>query len=84
MIAVQLTLLIPAFTVAEATLSFVGLGFGDITPSWGTMLHDASSVRAFADFPWLLSPAVGIFLVVLGLNLILQHRGEGPQFERWL
>jgi len=84
LIAVQLTLLIPAFTVAEATLSFVGLGFGDITPSWGTMLHDASSVRAFADFPWLLSPAVGIFLVVLGLNLILQHRGEGPQFERWL
>jgi ABC-type dipeptide/oligopeptide/nickel transport system permease subunit len=36
------------------------------------MLHDASNVRVFADFPWLLSPAVAMFLVVLGLNLALQ------------
>jgi len=27
----------------------------------------------FADFPWLLSPAVAMFLVVLGLNLVLQR-----------
>ena len=39
------------------------------------MLHDASSVRAFADFPWLLSPAAAIFLVVLGLNLLFQQAG---------
>jgi len=26
----------------------------------------------FADFPWLLSPAVAMFMVVLGLNLVLQ------------
>jgi peptide/nickel transport system permease protein len=72
-IAVQTTMLVPAFIIAEATLSFVGLGFPDPTPSWGTMLHDASSIRVFADFPWLLSPAMAMFLVVLALNLVLER-----------
>lgn len=76
-LAVQITLMIPAFIIAEATLSFVGLGFPDPVASWGTMLHDASSnVRVFADFPWLLSPAVAMFVVVLGVNLTLQNRGK--------
>jgi peptide/nickel transport system permease protein len=74
-VGVQLTLLVPAFIVAEATLSYVGLGFPDPVASWGTMLHDAASnVRVFADFPWLLSPAAAMFLVVLGLNLALEGR----------
>jgi peptide/nickel transport system permease protein len=78
-IAVQMTLLVPAFIVAEATLSYVGLGFPDPIASWGTMLHDASSnIRVFADFPWLLSPAAAMFLVVLGLNLVLQS-GRSPE-----
>ena len=73
-LAVQITLLVPAFIVAEATLSYVGLGFPDQVASWGTMLHDASTnIRVFADFPWLLSPAAAMFLVVLGLNLVLQN-----------
>ena len=45
-IVVQITLLVPAFIVAEATLSFVGLGFPDPVASWGTMLHDASRTSA--------------------------------------
>ena len=80
-IGVQLTMLLPAFIVGEATLSFVGLGFPDTVASWGTMLHEASNPRALADFPWLLSPAVGIFTVVLGLNLLLQGRARGLQDE---
>ena len=77
-IAVQITLLIPAFIIAEATLSYVGLGFPDPVASWGTMLHDASSnIRVFADFPWLLSPAAAMFLVVLGVNLVLQNGTRG-------
>jgi peptide/nickel transport system permease protein len=74
-VAVEITVLVPAFIIAEATLSYVGLGFPDPVASWGTMLHDASSVRAFADFPWLLSPAAAMFLVVLGLNLLFQQPG---------
>ena len=76
-VAVQITLLVPAFIVSEATLSYVGLGFPDPIASWGTMLHDAATnIRVFADFPWLLSPAAAMFIVVLGLNLVLQddHR----------
>jgi peptide/nickel transport system permease protein len=80
-VAVQLTMLIPAFIVAEATLSYVGLGFPEPVASWGTMLQDASSIRALADFPWLLSPAAAMFLVVLGLNLLLQDRSDGPHYE---
>jgi peptide/nickel transport system permease protein len=81
-IAVQVTLLLPAFIVAEATLSFVGLGFPDEVASWGTLLHESSNVRALADFPWLLSPAVAIFLVVLGLNLVVQGGSRGLHHER--
>jgi peptide/nickel transport system permease protein len=73
-LATQATLLIPAFIIAEATLSFVGLGFPDPVPSWGTMLHEASNLRALADFPWLLSPAAAMFLVVFSLNVLVQRR----------
>jgi peptide/nickel transport system permease protein len=70
-VLIEAVLLVPAFIVGEATLSYVGLGFPDPVASWGTMLHDGSSIRAFTDFPWQLSPAVAIFLLVLGLNLAL-------------
>ncbi|MBZ5560521.1 MAG: ABC transporter permease [Acidobacteriia bacterium] len=80
-IAVEMTLLVPAFIVAEATLSYVGLGFPDPVASWGTMLHDAANIR-FADFPWLLSPAAAMFVVVLGLNLALERRASGIESLR--
>jgi peptide/nickel transport system permease protein len=70
-IAAQLTMLVPGFIIAEATLSYVGLGFPPDVPSWGTMLQEASTIRAIGDFPWLLSPAVAIFVVVLALNVTL-------------
>jgi peptide/nickel transport system permease protein len=68
----QATLLIPGFILAEATMSYVGLGFSDRTPSWGSMLHDAANVAVLADFPWVLAPAAAIFIVVLAVNLIVQ------------
>jgi peptide/nickel transport system permease protein len=83
-IAVEITMLVPSFIVAEATLSYVGLGFPDPVASWGTMLHDASTVRAFADFPWLLSPAAAMFAVVLGLNLVMQSGAKSLGYERSL
>lgn len=75
-VAVQVTLLVPAFIIAEATLSYVGLGFAEPVVSWGTMLQEASNLRALVDFPWLLSPAAAIFAVVMALNLILP--GDDP------
>lgn len=73
-VGVEMTMLVPAFVVAEATLSYVGLGFPDPIASWGAMLHDAANVRVFVDAPWLLSPAVAMFVVVFGLNLSLPQR----------
>jgi peptide/nickel transport system permease protein len=64
-LVVQATLLVPAFIMAEATLSFVGLGFAQPTPSWGVMLLDAAAVQTAADAPWLLAPAAAIVLTVL-------------------
>ena len=72
----QATLLLPAFILAEATLSFIGLGFPDTIPTWGTMLRDAENVALLADAPWSLAPAFAIFVVVLGVNLVVQ--GAGP------
>ena len=63
-LGVQATVLGPAFIMAEATLSFVGLGFAPPAPSWGAMLLDAAAVRTTADTPWLLAPAVAIVFMV--------------------
>jgi peptide/nickel transport system permease protein len=70
-LAVQTALLVPSFVLAEATLSYVGLGFPDGVPSWGTALSEAANVSALTRAPWLLTPAVAIFLVVLGTNAVL-------------
>lgn len=66
----QATLLIPAFILAEATLSFVGLGFGEPTPSWGVMLQEAGRGPILAEAPWLMAPAAAIVLVVLTVNSV--------------
>lgn len=74
-IVTQALLLVPAFVLAEATLSFVGLGFSEPTPSWGTMLREASNPFTLRHAPWLLAPAGAIALVTLGANLV----GEKPR-----
>jgi peptide/nickel transport system permease protein len=75
-LAVQITLLVPAFILAEATLSFVGFGFAEPTPSWGVMLHEAGQAGALSDAPWLLAPAAAIVLTVLSLHLISSGASE--------
>lgn len=79
----QATLLLPAFILAEATLSYVGLGFPNTVPTWGTMLQDASNGSLIAEAPWMLAPAAAIFIVVLAVNLSVQGTGRAPvQLER--
>ena len=73
-LVVQATLLLPAFILAEATLSYIGLGFPDTVASWGTMLAGAGNYNAIARFPWTLSPAIAIFAVVFATNLIAGER----------
>jgi peptide/nickel transport system permease protein len=73
-VVAQGLLLLPAFILAESTLSFIGLGFGPATPSWGTMLQEAANIRAIAEYPWVFAPAVAVALTVLGLNLLSEGR----------
>lgn len=70
----QASLLLPAFILAEATMSFVGLGFPADVATWGTMLHDAANVASLGDAPWTLAPAFAIFLVVLSVNIAVRTR----------
>ena len=65
---VQATLAIAAAVIAEASLSFLGLGQQPPAPSWGSMLNTAKN---FVDqAPWMaIWPGLSIFLLVLSFNL---------------
>jgi len=58
--------------LAEATLSFIGLGLPDTVPSWGTSLQDASTLGSIALYPWILAPAVAVFVLTLLVNLAVR------------
>jgi peptide/nickel transport system permease protein len=75
-LAMQATLLLPAFILAEATMSYIGLGFSEASPTWGTMLQEAGNAALLGDTPWALAPAGAIFLVVLAVNLVVQDSGR--------
>ena len=79
---VQSTLLLPAFILGEATLSYVGLGFPGHVATWGTMLLDAANPNAIERFPWTLAPAGAIFVVVLVTNVVLQSDKIGSNILR--
>lgn len=75
----QAGVLLPAFILAEATLSFVGLGFAPPVASWGAMLQDAAAVRVVSETPWLLAPAAAIVVSVLCVHVSLRFRsGAAP------
>jgi peptide/nickel transport system permease protein len=66
---VQATLSIAAAIIAEAALSFLGLGQQPPAPSWGSMLNAAQ--RFLVTAPWLaIWPGLAIFLTVLSFNLV--------------
>lgn len=68
-VLVQSTLTIATAIIAEASLSFLGLGQQPPAPSWGSMLNVAKNFLEQA--PWMaLYPGIAIFLVVLGFNLL--------------
>jgi peptide/nickel transport system permease protein len=68
-VIVQATIGMAGSIIAEASLSFLGLGVQPPTPSWGTML-DAGRAHLF-DAPHLtVFPGVAIALLVLGFNFV--------------
>jgi peptide/nickel transport system permease protein len=66
---VQTTLSIAAAIIAEAALSFLGLGQQPPAPSWGSMLNSAQ--RFLTNAPWMaVWPGLAIFLTVLSFNIV--------------
>jgi peptide/nickel transport system permease protein len=71
---IQISLVVGTFAmataiIAEASLSFLGLGVPPEIPTWGTMLADG---RIYVSTAWWLAlfPGLAIFLTVLGINLL--------------
>ena len=77
LLIVQGTIQFSLGILAEAGLSYVGLGAQPPTPSWGRMLADAQTMVSFAPHMALI-PGIAIILTVLGLNLM----GDG--LRDWL
>jgi peptide/nickel transport system permease protein len=66
---VQATLTIASAIIAEASMSFLGLGLQPPAPSWGSMLNSAQ--RFLGNAPWMaLWPGIAIFATVLSFNLL--------------
>ncbi len=77
LLIVQGTIQFSLGILAEAGLSYVGLGAQPPTPSWGRMLADAQTMVSFAPHLALI-PGLAIIVTVLGLNLL----GDG--LRDWL
>lgn len=69
LLIVQGTIQFSLGILAEAGLSYVGLGAQPPTPSWGRMLAEAQTMVSFAPHLALI-PGMAIILTVLGLNLM--------------
>ena len=64
------TMSVPGYILAEAGLSFLGLGIRDPMASWGNMLSAAQNLTTLTTRPWILAPGFAIFLTTLSFNFL--------------
>jgi peptide/nickel transport system permease protein len=69
-IIVVLTLTVPSIILAEAFLSFLGIGIQEPLVSWGTLMQDAQNLQTLGSHLWIMSPVVFIVTAVLGFNFL--------------
>ncbi len=70
-IVVAFTVNIAIFIIAEAGLSFLGLGVPVTTPTWGNLLTAAQNPVVVNEYWWLwVFPALSIAVFVLGVNFV--------------
>ena len=64
------TMSVPGYILAEAGLSFLGLGIREPMASWGNMLSAAQNLTTLTSRPWILAPGFTIFLATLAFNFL--------------
>jgi peptide/nickel transport system substrate-binding protein len=77
LVLTQASVLIPQYLLAEVALSFLGLGIGEPTASWGGMLGTLQQYHVLTSYWWMLAPAVALATIALGyhaLTAIVQDR----------
>lgn len=78
----QAALLVPQYILAEVTLSFLGLGISEPSPSWGNMLASLQRYSVLVSYWWMLLPALAPVIVSLCCftigDVLLQRRGVVP------
>ena len=62
----QAAILVPQYVLAEVTLSFLGLGLSEPTPSWGTLLANLQQYSVLVSYWWMFIPASALILISLG------------------
>ncbi|MCL4797269.1 MAG: ABC transporter permease [Bryobacteraceae bacterium] len=70
----QVFVLMPQYVLAESTLSFLGLGLGEPTPTWGTMLASMRENLPSGVAPEMLAPAVLIIVLTLSSDILAGKR----------
>jgi peptide/nickel transport system permease protein len=79
-ILTQAALLAPQYVLAEVALSYLGLGVGEPTPSWGNMLAALQQYHVLASYGWMFLPGLALVPLFLGYHLLaeaVQARSKG-------
>lgn len=66
----QASVLIPQYLLAEVALSFLGLGIGEPTASWGGMLGTLQQYHVLTSYWWMLAPAAALVTVAIGYHAL--------------
>ncbi|MBL8222560.1 MAG: ABC transporter permease [Bryobacterales bacterium] len=61
---------IPQYVAAEATLSFLGLGFSGSAPSWGVLIASLASLEVIHNYWWMWIPALALALVMACYSVV--------------
>jgi peptide/nickel transport system permease protein len=69
-VIVILTLTVPDIILAEAFLSFLGIGIQEPLTSWGFLMKNAQNLETLGTNTWILTPVIFIIIAVLGLNFL--------------
>jgi len=72
----QFLVSVPAYIITEVTLSFLGLGVAEPTPTWGSMLVPLQQYVVLTSYPWMFAPAVAIVVVCLALQIVARPSGR--------